>query len=92
MRSALAEAGQDPTQLNPVLPIDVSVDHSLRSITSARADALQRNMRREIERNAERYRLMKWATQALRGVTVHPPGSGIMHTINLERLATVVTH
>jgi aconitate hydratase len=91
MRSALAEAGQDPTQLNPVLPIDVSVDHSIAVDHFGTRDALQRNMQREIERNAERYRLMKWATQVLRGVTVHPPGSGIMHTINLERLATVVT-
>jgi len=91
MRSALAEAGQDPTQLNPMLPIDVSVDHSIAVDHFGTRDALQRNMQREIERNAERYRLMKWATQVLRGVTVHPPGSGIMHTINLERLATVVT-
>jgi aconitate hydratase len=85
LRSAVAEAGHDPGKLNPVLPVDVSVDHS------ASPDALQRNMQREIERNAERYRLLKWATRALRGVKVHPPGTGIMHTVNLERLATVVT-
>lgn len=91
LRSALAEAGQDPTQLNPILPIDVSVDHSIAVDYFGTADALERNMQREIERNAERYRLMKWATQTLRRVTVHPPGTGIMHTINLERLATVVT-
>jgi aconitate hydratase len=91
MRAALAEAGSDPTQLNPGLPIDVSVDHSIAVDYFGTPDALQRNMQREIERNAERYRLLKWATQVLRGVTVHPPGTGIMHTINLERLATVVT-
>ncbi|MET0535970.1 MAG: aconitate hydratase AcnA [Steroidobacter sp.] len=91
MRSTLAEAGRDPTRLNPVLPVDVSVDHSIAVDYYASPDALQRNMQREIERNAERYRLLKWATRALRGVTVHPPGTGIMHTINLERLATVVT-
>ncbi len=47
-------------------------------------------MQREMERNSERYRLMKWATRALPGVTVHPPGTGIMHTLNLEQLATVI--
>lgn len=91
LRSALAEAGRDPAQLNPVLPVDVSVDHSIAVDYYATPDALQRNMQREMERNAERYRLLKWATRALRGVNVHPPGTGIMHTINLERLATVVT-
>lgn len=91
LRSAVAEAGQDPARLNPVLPVDVSVDHSIAVDYYATPDALQRNMQREIERNAERYRLLKWATRALRGVNVHAPGTGIMHTINLERLATVVT-
>jgi aconitate hydratase len=91
MRSTLAAAGRNPAQLNPVLPIDVSVDHSIAVDHYATADALQRNMQLEIERNAERYRLLKWAMRALRGVTIHPPGTGIMHTINLERLATVAT-
>lgn len=91
LRSSLAEAGHDPAQLNPVLPVDVSVDHSIAVDHYASPDALERNMQRELERNAERYRLLKWATHALRGLTVHPPGTGIMHTVNLERLATVVT-
>lgn len=91
LRSAVAEAGHDPAKLNPVLPVDVSVDHSIAVDYYASPDALQRNMQREIERNAERYRLLKWATRALHGVKVHPPGTGIMHTVNLERLATVVT-
>jgi aconitate hydratase len=91
MRSALAEAGGDPASLDPMIPIDVSVDHSIAVDYYATPDALSLNMGREIERNAERYRLLKWATQALRGVRVYPPGTGIMHTINLERLATVVT-
>src|SRR5262249_28059943 len=51
---------------------------------------LRRNMAREFERNAERYRFMKWATKALKGLRIHPPGTGIMHTLNLEQLATVV--
>jgi aconitate hydratase len=90
MRDALAEAGGDPAALNPVLPVDVSVDHSVAVDRYGSGDALAFNMGREIERNAERYRLMKWATQALRGVTVHPPGTGIMHTMNLEQLSSVV--
>jgi aconitate hydratase len=91
MRSELAEAGHDPARLNPQLSIDVSVDHSIAVDYFGTPDALHRNMTQEIQRNEERYRLMKWATQALRGVRVHPPGTGIMHTMNLEVLATVVT-
>ncbi len=91
MRSALAEAGGDPTLLNPVLPVDVSVDHSVAVDHYGSPDALQRNMERELGRNLERYRFMKWATRALKDLRVHPPGTGIMHTINLERLATIVT-
>jgi aconitate hydratase len=90
-RSALAEAGGDPTALNPVLPVDVSTDHSIAVDYFGVPDAARRNMERELQRNLERFRFMKWATRALRGVNVHPPGTGIMHTINLERLATVVT-
>jgi aconitate hydratase len=91
MRSALAEAGGDPTLLNPVLPVDVSVDHSVAVDHYGSPDALARNMERELGRNLERYRFMKWATRALKDLRVHPPGTGIMHTINLERLATIVT-
>jgi len=90
-RSALAEAGGDPRTVNPVLPVDVSTDHSLAVDVYGSRDAFARNMAREMERNAERYRFMKWAASALDNFTVHPPGTGIMHTINLERLATVVT-
>jgi aconitate hydratase len=90
-RSALAEAGGDPGLLNPVLPVDVSTDHSLAVDVFGSPDARARNMAREMERNAERYSFMKWASATLDNFTVHPPGTGIMHTINLERLATVVT-
>ncbi|PVE24827.1 aconitate hydratase AcnA [Microvirga sp. KLBC 81] len=91
MRASLAEAGHDPSLLNPVLPVDVSTDHSVAVDVFGTSDALLRNMEREFGRNAERYRFMKWATRALTGVRVHPPGTGIMHTLNLERLASVVT-
>jgi aconitate hydratase len=91
LRASLAEAGGDPTKLNPVLPVDVSTDHSIGVDVFAHKDALKLNMQHELKRNAERYRFMKWATSALTGVRVHPPGTGIMHTLNLERLASVVT-
>jgi aconitate hydratase len=91
MRSELAEAGHDPARLNPQLPIDVSVDHSIAVDYFGSPDALQRNMTQEVQRNKERYVLLKWATRALRDLRVHPPGTGIMHTMNLELLATVVT-
>ncbi|TIO10078.1 MAG: aconitate hydratase AcnA [Mesorhizobium sp.] len=90
MRDAIAEAGGDPTLLSPKIPVDVSVDHSIGVDRFGVVDALRFNLAKELERNAERYRLMKWATTALPGLTVHPPGTGIMHTINLEQLATVI--
>ncbi|TCU37201.1 aconitate hydratase AcnA [Rhizobium azibense] len=91
MRSALAEAGADPTLLNPVVRVDVSTDHSVAVDFFGVAGALERNMAREFERNAERYRFMKWTTNTLADFHVHPPGTGIMHTLNLEKLATVVS-
>ncbi len=91
MRSALAEAGGDPALLNPVVPVDVSTDHSVGVDFFGQRGSLEKNMAREFERNAERYRFMKWATNTLSGFTVHPPGTGIMHTLNLEKLATVAT-
>ncbi|QRM31780.1 aconitate hydratase AcnA [Microvirga sp. VF16] len=91
MRASLAEAGHDSSRLNPVLPVDVSTDHSLGVDVFGSRDSLRLNMEREYGRNAERYRFMKWATRALTGFRVHPPGTGIMHTLNLERLASVVT-
>jgi aconitate hydratase len=90
MRDALAEAGQDPSRLNPHIPVDVSVDHSTAVDFYGTPDAFSRNAAREYERNGERYRFLKWGMHALKGLHVHPPGSGIMHTINIERLATVV--
>ncbi|HEX2545927.1 MAG TPA: aconitate hydratase AcnA [Ramlibacter sp.] len=91
MRDELAEAGVDPALLRPQLPVDVSVDHSLAVEVFAQPGAVAANMQHEIRRNAERYRFLRWASKALPGVRVHPPGTGIMHTINLEQLATAVT-
>ena len=91
MRDALAEAGVDPARLNPVLPVEVSVDHSLAVEAYARPGALAENLGHEMRRNRERYAFLRWASTALQRVHINPPGTGIMHTINLEQLATVVT-
>lgn len=91
MRDALAEAGADPTVLNPVLPVDSSVDHSLAVEYFARPDAAPKNLALELRRNEERYKFLRWASKSLTNVRIHPPGTGIMHTINLEQLATVAS-
>jgi aconitate hydratase len=91
MRDALAEAGADPAALNPLIPVDVSIDHSLAVEAYARPDAVEFNEALEIRRNRERYRFLRWAAQAMDNVRLHPPGTGIMHTINLEQLATMVS-
>lgn len=91
MRDALAEAGGRPQELNPYLPVQVSVDHSLAVEEYGHPDAPVRNIGHEIRRNKERYRFLKWAASSMDGVYINPPGTGIMHTINLEQLATVVT-
>ena len=90
MRNTLNEAGVDPGILNPCLPVDISVDHSLAVEFFARRDAVSKNLELELRRNNERYSFLKWAAKVLQGVRIHPPGTGIMHTINLEQLATVV--
>jgi len=89
MRDVVAAAGGDPARLNPVLPVATSTDHSIAVDLFGDRSALTGNMAREMTRNAERYRFMKWAAQAVTGFRVFPPGAGIMHTINLERLASV---
>jgi aconitate hydratase len=91
LRASLSEMGGDPTVLNPGLPVDVSVDHSIAVDAYGTPDALNFNIAREIERNAERYRLMKWSMRAFDGMKVHAPGTGIMHTMNLEQLASVIS-
>ena len=91
MRDVVAAAGGDPARLNPAVPVATSVDHSVAVDEAGNRGALAVNMAQEMGRNAERYRFMKWAAGAVDGFRVFPPGTGIMHTINLERLATVVT-
>ena len=90
MRDVLAENGEDPHTLNPVIPVHISVDHSLAVNAFARRDALQINSNNELRRNRERYAFLKWASNSFDNMTVFPPGTGIMHTINLEQLSTIV--
>ena len=91
MRDVLAETGiGDPARLDLRVPVDVSVDHSVAVDAYGTSAAFALNMANEMARNAERYRFMRWAAATMKGLTIHPPGSGIMHTINLERLATVI--
>jgi aconitate hydratase len=89
LRDALAEAGDDPDRVSPRVRSELTVDHSIASEFAGRPDALVANIELEYARNAERYRFLKWG-QRLPGMRVVPPGSGIMHQINLEYLAGVV--
>ncbi|WP_431912495.1 aconitate hydratase AcnA [Nonomuraea jabiensis] len=90
MRDAMAALGGDPDSVNPAIPAELVVDHSIIADVFGRPDALARNADREYERNAERYRFLRWGQASLRGFTVVPPGKGIMHQINVEHLARVV--
>ena len=90
MRDVIAEHGGDPASLSPICPVATSTDHSVGVDQFGQDGALLGNMRIEIGRNAERYRFMKWATDNLGRFQVFPPGTGIMHTINLEHLTPVV--
>lgn len=92
LRDAVARAGGDPDSVDTRVPVDLVVDHSLQVDAWGTVDAMKINMRREIERNAERYAFLGWAQQAFDGLRVFPPGSGIIHQVNLERIATVVAN
>ena len=90
MREHMAASGQDPNLVNPVRPVDFIMDHSVIVDVAGEPNAMARNMETEFARNAERYRVAKWAQKAFRNMRVLPPGQGICHQINLEALARVV--
>src|SRR5438309_11359972 len=90
MRAAMARAGGDPMRVDPLVPVDLVVDHSVQVDAFGNAEAYERNIAREYERNRERYVLLRWAQSAFRGFRVVPPGMGIVHQVNLEYLASVV--
>ncbi len=87
MRSAAKRMGADPKIIEPLVPVDLVVDHSVQVDYSNRPDALQLNMDIEFKRNQQRYQFLKWGTQAFNGFGVVPPGIGIVHQVNLEYLA-----
>ncbi len=90
MRDAMAALGGDPGRVNPLVPADLVIDHSVQIDAWGTPDAYATNVAREYERNGERYQLLRWAQTAFAGLRVVPPGTGIVHQVNLERLATVV--
>ena len=90
LRSAMARAGADPSVINPVVPVDLVIDHSVQVDFFGTAYALAGNVEKEYERNAERYKLLKWAQGSIDNFRVVPPGAGIVHQVNLEYLGSVV--
>ncbi|MGF7205487.1 aconitate hydratase [Skermanella aerolata] len=90
LRDAVASAGGDPRSVNPKVPADLVIDHSLRVDVSATPEARQTNLALEYERNAERFSFLRWCQRSFDQLRVVPPGKGIMHQINLEHLAKVV--
>ena len=90
MRAAVARLGGDPKKINPLVPVDLVIDHSIQVDFFATVDSLQRNTEVEFQRNRERYEFLKWGQKAFRNFRVVPPMTGIVHQVNLEYLADVV--
>nr|WP_328813582.1 aconitate hydratase AcnA [Nonomuraea cypriaca] len=92
MRDAMHVIGGDPAAVNPQIPSELVVDHSVIADVFGSSDAFGRNVELEYERNAERYRFLRWGQSSFCNFHIVPPGKGIMHQVNLERLARVVVH
>ncbi len=90
MRDAVRELGGDPTKVNPLVPVELVVDHSVQIDYFGTTRSLEKNVAKEYERNAERYKLLKWAQKSFDNFKVVPPNSGICHQVNLEYLGRVV--
>jgi aconitate hydratase len=90
MRSAMQRAGRDPGLIDPEIPVDLVIDHSVQVDVFGSSGAYHANIEREYQRNGERYALLRWAQQAFGNFTVVPPGMGICHQVNLEHLSRVV--
>src|SRR3981081_3804512 len=90
MRSAMQRAGKDAGRVDPLVPVDLIIDHSVQVDSFGFRDSYTRNIEKEIERNRERYALLRWAQQALHNFSLVPPGMGICHQVNLEYLAEVL--
>ena len=90
MREAVAELGGDPEKINPLAPAELVIDHSVIADLFGREDAFERNVEIEYERNGERYQFLRWGQTAFDNFKVVPPGTGIVHQVNMENLAKVV--
>jgi aconitate hydratase len=90
MRSAMKRAGKDAGKVDPLVPVDLIIDHSVQVDSFGFRDSYTRNIQKEIERNHERYALLRWAQQAFNNFSLVPPGMGICHQVNLEYVAKVV--
>jgi len=90
MRDAMADLGGDPARINPLIPVDLVIDHSVQVDRFASRIAFEANSAREYERNRERYQFLRWGAEAFNGLRVVPPATGIVHQVNLEFLARVV--
>lgn len=90
LRKAMDDVGGDLSKINPEVPVDLVIDHSVQVDSYASPDALERNMKLEFERNYERYQFLNWATKAFENYNAVPPATGIVHQVNLEYLANVV--
>ncbi|MCZ2203419.1 aconitate hydratase AcnA [Bartonella sp. A05] len=90
MRDAMVNLGEDPKKINPLIPVDLVIDHSIIVDNFGNSMAFKQNVDHEYERNSERYRFLKWGQQAFQNFRVVPPGTGICHQVNLEYLAQCV--
>lgn len=90
MRDATKALGGDPSKINPAVPVDLVVDHSVQVDSFGKADSLKTNLELEMHRNKERFVFLKWGANALKNLTIVPPGAGIVHQVNLEYLARCV--
>ena len=90
MREAMAELGGDAARINPLIPAELVIDHSVIADVFGRPDAFERNVEFEFQRNAERFGFLRWGQEALRQFKVVPPGTGIVHQVNIEHLARVI--
>lgn len=89
MRDAIKEVGGDPKKINPLIPVDLVIDHSIQTDSAGSKSSLETNMQKEFERNSERYKLLKWAQKSFSNMKIFPPGSGIIHQINIEYIGKV---
>ena len=90
MREAVVDLGGDPTRINPLAPAEMVIDHSVQIDVAGRPDAFERNVELEYQRNRERYQFLRWGQTAFDDFKVVPPGTGIVHQVNIEYLARVV--